>query len=92
MKKTTSIKSNTVVNTVIRKEFWIDYKGGYCFKALASVQLLDGEAKVILHNKKKDVQLVAVQGGQFGWKIAFCSGSKTAEKIARTLMNQHYAC
>ena len=91
MKKTTSIKS---INTVINRTFWCYNQNGSAFPVKASVQLLDtGEAKVILHNKKKDVQLVAVQGGQFGWKICFCSSSnKKCEQIARTLLNQYYAC
>lgn len=90
MKKTAS----TAVNTVSNKTFWCYNKNQSAFPVKASIQLLDtGEAKVILHNKVKDIQLVAVQGGQYGWKIAFCSSSnKKCEQIARTLMNQYYAC
>jgi hypothetical protein len=41
----------------------------------------------------KNVELVAVQGGQHGWKICFCTSSnKKCEQIARTLLNQYYAC
>lgn len=90
--KTTS-KQQTM-NTVINKTVWCYNQNGSAFPVKASVQLLDtGEAKIILHNNVKDVQLVAVQGGQFGWKICFCSSSnKKCEQIARTLMNQYYAC
>lgn len=90
--KTTS-KQQTM-NTVINKTFWCYSQNGSAFPVKASVQLLEtGEAKIILHNDMKDIQLVAVQGSQFGWKIAFCSSSnKKCEQIARTLMNQYYAC
>jgi hypothetical protein len=88
MKKTASI------NTVVNKTFWCYNQNGSAFPVKASVQLLEtGEAKIILHNNVKNVELVAVQGGQFGWKIAFCSSSnKKCEQIARTLLNQYYAC
>lgn len=84
----------TSIQTVINKTFWCYNQNKSAFPVKASVQLLEtGEAKIILHNKKKDVQLVAVQGGQYGWKIAFCSSSNTqCEQIARTLLNQNYAC
>lgn len=82
------------MNTVINRTFWCYNQNGSAFPVKASVQLLDtGEAKVILHNNVKNVELVAIQGGQYGWKIAFCSsGNKKCEQIARTLLNQHYAC
>jgi hypothetical protein len=82
------------MNAVVNKTFWCRNWNGSAFPVKASVQLLDtGEAKVILHNDVRDIQLVAVQGGQYGWKIAFCSSSnKKCEQIARTLLNQYYAC
>ena len=88
MKKTASI------NTVVNKTFWCYNQNGSAFPVKASVQLLEtGEAKIILHNNVKNVELVAVQGGQFGWKICFCSSSnKKCEQIARTLLNQYDAC
>ena len=91
MKKTASTAVN---NTVINRTFWCYNQNGSAFPVKASVQLLEtGEAKIILHNNVKNVELVAVQGGQYGWKIAFCSSSnKKCEQIARTLMNQYYAC
>lgn len=89
--KTTSKQQ---MNTVINRTFWCYRQNGSVFPVKASVQLLTtGEAKVILHNDVRDIQLVAVQGGQYGWEIAFCSSSnKKCEQIARTLMNQYYAC
>lgn len=88
--KKTSIQ--TVNNTVINRTFWCYNQNRSAFPVMASVQLLEtGEAKIILHNKRKDIELVAVQGGQFGWKIAFCSSSnKRCEQIARTLLNQYF--
>jgi hypothetical protein len=90
--KTTS--KQQAMNTVINRTFWCYNQNGSAFSVKASVQLLTtGEAKIILHNNVKNVELVAVQGGQFGWKIAFCSSSnKKCEQIARTLLNQYYAC
>ena len=84
----------TSIQTVINKTFWCYNQNKSAFPVKASVQLLDtGEAKIILHNDVKNVELVAVQGGQYGWKIAFCSSSnKKCEQIARTLLNQYYAC
>lgn len=89
--KTTSKQQ---MNTAINKTFWCYSQNGSAFPMKASVQLLEtGEAKIILHNDMKDIQLVAVQGSQYGWQIAFCSSSnKKCEQIARTLMNQYYAC
>lgn len=75
------------------KTFWVYNQNGSAFPVKASVELVadTNEAKIILHNNVKDVALVALRGGQYGWQITFCTSSnRKCEQIARTLLNQYF--